>query len=443
MKNRDRNLVRGIVALAFVLAAVTPVKAQYGVILSGGGAVQRSMAGTGTATTLDSLGGLFWNPATLSGLPSNEVSLGSEILMAHPTVSSTLSANSLGRGIPPVTLTGSTDSDSGAVVLPNFGWSHHIDDTDLTVGLGMLSAAGLSVNYPSSVTNPVLTPPPPAGLGAGRVYADLEVFQFVPTVSYQVTDHLSVGFSPIIDVARLQADPLTLVAPNPTGIPGVVSYQDGTHSHLQCGAGFQMGAFLSTCSGLNFGVSYKSPQWFDKFTYNTTDQFGRPLQQSVRMDLPSVTSVGVSYSGTERWLVAVDFRYIDYSNAHGFSESGYNSDGSVRGLGWQDQFVVAVGTQYLVTDRISARLGYSYNTNPEPSSQAFFNIAAPTIIEHTIYTGASVDLSNSLTLSCAYVHAFENQLQGPIVVPTGAIPGTSVQNKVSADAIVAGLTVRY
>src|SRR5947209_1094332 len=88
MKNRERNVACSLVALAFVLASVSPAKAQYGVILSGGGAVQRSMAGTGTATNLDSLGGLFWNPATLSGLPSNEVTLGCESLMPFPTVSS-------------------------------------------------------------------------------------------------------------------------------------------------------------------------------------------------------------------------------------------------------------------------------------------------------------------------------------------------------------------
>src|SRR5580704_11844785 len=125
MKYRSRNVACSLVALAFILAAVSPAKAQYGVILSGGGAVQRSMAGTGTATNLDSLGGLFWNPATLSGLSCNEVTLGCEVLMPHPTVFSSVPANTFGPGFPPVTLADSTKSDSGAMVLPNFGWSHH------------------------------------------------------------------------------------------------------------------------------------------------------------------------------------------------------------------------------------------------------------------------------------------------------------------------------
>jgi long-chain fatty acid transport protein len=396
------------------------------------------MAGTGTATSLDSLGGLFWNPATLSGLPCNEVTLGAEALMPHPQVTSTVPANTFGLGAPPVTMSDATNSDFGAIVLPNFGWSHHIEDSNLTVGLGLLSAAGLSVNYPASLTNPVLTPPPPLGLGVGRVYTDLEVFQIVPAVSLQVTDHLSVGFSPIIDIGKLQADPLTLVAPI-----GFLTFPDGTHSQWQWGAGFQVGAYLTSCSGWNFGISYKSPQWFERFTFDTTDALGRPQRQSVSINLPSVSSVGVSYSGLNRWLFAADARFIDYHNANGFGQSGFAPDGSVRGLGWDDQFVIAVGAQYQLTDRISVRAGYSYNTNPEPSNQAFFNIGAPTIIQNTVYTGASLDLSKSLTLSAAYVHAFQNQLQGPIVLPTGPVLGTSVQSQVSADAVVIGLTVRY
>ncbi len=443
MNYRGRNVACSLVALAFILAAVSPAKAQYGIILSGGGAVQRSMAGTGTATTLDPLGGLYWNPATLSGLPCNEATFDAEFLEPHPTLSSTVPANAFARGFPPVTMTGSTDSDSSPRTLPNFGWSHHLEDTDLTIGLGLLSAAGLMVNYPANTTNPVLTPPAPFGIGVGRVYADLEIFQIVPAISCQVTDHLSIGFSPIVDVAWLRAEPLTLVTPSPSLIPGFPTYPDGEHSPLTWGAGFQIGAYLTTCSHLNFGVSYKSPQWFEKFVFDTTNSFGQPMQQTVSVNLPSITSLGLSYSGLCRWLFAADARFIDWHNASGFNQSGFAPDGSVRGLGWKDQFVIAVGSQYQLTDRISVRGGYSYNTNPEPSDQAFFNIAAPTIIQNTVYTGASLDLNRCLTVSLAYIHAFENQLQGPIVVPTGPVAGTSVQSKVSADAVGIGLSVRY
>jgi long-chain fatty acid transport protein len=440
----NRRVVWSSIALAVCLAHAAPARAQYGIMLSGGGPVQRSMGGTGTATTLDSLGGIFWNPATLSGLPHNEMTFGAEFLLPYASVSSSVAANSFGAGIPPIGLAGSTKSDSGAMVLPNFGWSHHIQDTDLTVGLGLISAAGLSVNYPASTTNPVLMPTPPVGLGVGNAYAQLQVFQIVPTASYQLTERLSIGASPIINIASLTASPLFLVAPNDANKDGFYSYPDGTHAPLEWGAGFQVGVYYSMTDDWHFGLSFKSPQWFESFRYNTTDELGRPILAHLNFDLPSITSIGASYTGIERWLFACDVRYLDYRNTQGFNASGYAPDGSVRGLGWHDQIAVAVGTQYTVTDRLSLRLGYSYDNNPEPSELAFFNLAAPTIIEHTLYCGASWNLTDCLILSFAYVHAFQNQIQGQFMLPSvGAVPGTSVQNRVSADGFVMGLTMRY
>jgi long-chain fatty acid transport protein len=444
MLKLNRYFVWSSVAVALSLTQVTPAMAQYGVVLSGGGPVQRSMAGTGTATTLDSLGGIFWNPATLSGLPKNEMTFGAEFLLPYATVSSSVGANSFGKGVPPIALSGTSNSDSGAMVLPNFGWSQHVEGTDLTVGLGLISAAGLAVNYPASLKNPVLMPSPPVGLGVGNAYAQLEVFQIVPTIAYKITDKLSVGISPIIDIASLTANPLFFVPPNDANKDGFFTYPDGTHAPLEWGGGFQVGVYYSLNEDWHFGVSYKSTQWFESFRYNTTDELGRPILEHVNFNLPSITSIGASYTGIDRWLFACDVRFLDYRNTQGFSGSGYAPDGSVRGLGWNDQVVVAVGTQYSVTDRLSLRLGYSFDNNPEPSNLAFFNLAAPTVIEHTLYAGASWNMSENLVLSFAYVHAFQNQIEGPFVLPTvGPVANTEVQNRASADGFVVGLTMKY
>src|SRR5262249_6071120 len=134
--NRWRKCgICAVLALALLLAGGMPAWAQHGIILSGGGPIGRSMGGVGTATALDSLGGLFWNPAALSALPRNEMTFGAEFLIPHANLSSSVEANNFGPGVPPVPLAGSTNSQSGSMVLPNVGWSHHLEDSDLTVGL--------------------------------------------------------------------------------------------------------------------------------------------------------------------------------------------------------------------------------------------------------------------------------------------------------------------
>jgi long-chain fatty acid transport protein len=401
------------------------------------------MGGASTANPIDSLGAAFWNPATLSGLPHNEVTFGVELLIAHTDVFSSIPANLFGPGIPPVPVSGSTHSDTGTMVVPNIGVAHRLADTDLTLGLGVISAAGFGVNYSSSFTNPALTPPPPVGLGLGNIYTNLQVFQIVPSASWQMTDRLSIGVSPIVNVANLRANPLILAAPDDANGDTFFTYRDATHNYNQWGAGFQVGLYWTGPACWNFGVSFKSPQWFETFRFNTVDEAGLPREDKIRFDLPWIGSVGVSYTGFERWTFAGDVRYIDYRNAEGFDDAGFNPDGSVRGLGWDSQIVVSTGVQYQVSDRFSVRMGYSYNNNPQDEAVAFFNVGAPTILEHTIAAGASWSLTECLLLSVAYLHAFDSEVEGPIVTPFGTAPGTLVRSRVSADAFVMGMTVRY
>lgn len=443
MRSWKRIAACGVCSVAGWFAAAEPAQAQHGVYLSGGGPVQRSMGGAATANPLDSLGAAFWNPATLSGLPRNDMTFGVELLVADTDLFSSIPPGLFGPGIPPVTLSGTTHSDTGTIVVPNIGVAHRLADTNLTLGLGVISAAGFGVNYPASFTNPVLTPPAPVGVGLGNVYTNLQVYQIVPSASLQVTDRLSIGVSPIVSIANLRANPLILAAPDDANGDTFFTYRDGTHNYNQWGAGFQVGVYWRGPACWNFGASFKSPQWFETFRFNTVDELGLPREDKIRFDLPWIGSVGVAYTGFERWIFAGDVRYIDYRNAEGFDAGGFNADGSVRGLGWDSQVVVTGGLQYQVSERLSVRMGYSYNNNPQDGAVAFFNLGAPTILEHTIATGASWNLTDCLVFSFAYLHAFETEVEGPLVFPLGAAPGTLVRSQVSADAFVMGMTVKY
>jgi long-chain fatty acid transport protein len=204
-----------------------------------------------------------------------------------------------------------------------------------------------------------------------------------------------------------------------------------------------VGAFYKLDGGWNLGASFKSPQWFEPFRFNTVDTLGTPRRSNFRGELPLIASVGVGYSGFDRWLLAADFRYVDFGNADGFQQAGFDAAGATRGLGFRSTFAMAAGAQYQVTDRVSLRLGYTFNENPIPDSQTSFNVVSPTIIEHTLYCGASYNVSNALKLSVGYAHAFQNSIEGPLVLPVGTIPGTLIRSTVAADTYMVGATVRY
>jgi long-chain fatty acid transport protein len=163
----------------------------------------------------------------------------------------------------------------------------------------------------------------------------------------------------------------------------------------------------------------------------------------VNIDLPMIVSIGTAYTGLERWVFALDGRYIDYRNAHFLGDSGFTADGAVRGLGWKSIFAVAAGAQFQLTKFVSLRAGYSWNDNPVPDSQSFINTVAPVIVEHTAYAGASWKVTEDLELSVAYAHGFENSIDGPLVGTLGHVPGTSVKNTTSADLVLFGVSVKF
>ena len=422
-----------------------PAHAQLGIALSGVGPIDRSMGGAATAAPLDSLGALYWNPATISGL-HNEVEFGSELLYAQSRLSSTVPAGALGPLFgPPVTVSGSDRGDNGPSLLPSIGLVYHPQDSDVTFGLGVYAAGGFSVNYPASLTNPILMPQPPNGFGLGNLAAQFIDIQIAPTMSLQVTDHLSVGFAPTANLADLTADPALLASPNFVKVLGVPlpNYEAATNTRWTWGLGCQAGAYYTTDAGWNVGASVKSPQWFEPFRFNAANLMGQPTVIKFHFDYPMMASIGFSYTGFERWVLATDFRYVDYHDTPGFSHSGFDATGAASGLGFDSIFCVALGAQYKLTDALSLRCGYTYNMNPIPDAHSIFNVASPTIIEHAVYMGASYQVTSCFLLSMAYAHGFENSVSGPIISPLGTFSGTSVSSTVSADTVVLGATVKF
>jgi long-chain fatty acid transport protein len=434
-----------IIALgAALLLAPRPVAAQYGIILPGAGPVNRAMGGVAVATPVEPLGALFWNPAVIGAFDRSQVGFGVEALLPTATLSSSISPGALGGGQPAAGISGFSRSESGAIPIPNFALVHRLEDNPLTFGLGVFTLGGFELNYSGSTTNPLLTAPPPTGVGVGPVYSQYGVLQIVPAVSYRLTDQLIVGVSPILDMAQLTVRPGIIAPPNDASGNGYPTYPAAVGSRYQFGGGFQAGVFWRVDPDWSLGASFKSPQWFEPFRFHSADELGRPETLRFNFNVPLIASVGASYTGLDRAVIGLDLRYINYAGTRGYNQSGFDASGAVKGLGWRDVFVAALGGSYRVTDRLTAQMGYSFNTNPIPSAQTFFNAASPLPMQHIVSAGVSWNATDSLRLSLAYVHAFANSVSGPIYSPTaGPIPGTLVTSTTAVDSVILGVNVLY
>ena len=409
--------------------------AGQGIALRGVGPVNESMAGAAVACPIDSAGALHWNPASISGLPCSDISFGFGVLLPTTSLSSRIGAGALAPGYPPVDLVGSDGSEPGISMLPTMAFVHKVEGSPWAFGVGVFGVGGSHVSYPADPTNPILAPEP---AGLGRLTASVDVLQIDPTISYELSDHLSIGFAPTLTLANLIASPLML-GPMSGGV-----YAEGVGTRTTWGGGFQLGLFYRTDGPWSFGTSFKSPQWMEPFRFRTQDSNGLPEEVRFHLDYPLIVSVGAAYRGFQNWVIATDVRYFNYAATAGFGSGGYAPDGALTGLDWRDVYSVAIGVQRQIGERLFFRMGYCFNDNPIVSEAAQFNVASPLITEQSLHLGGSYVFSDNWLVSLAWVHAFENEVSGPLnPAGVGPIPNTSVTSKVSADSLIAGFTKRF
>jgi long-chain fatty acid transport protein len=430
MKPRIAVFSIGIAALLGVASSTYG----QGLVAPSAGPINSAMAGASTAAPVD-FGSSYWNPAVLSGLEDQEFLLGSALVFPSIHLQSTLPAGAVGGLFPPTNRFGTARSDSGVASGLATGFSFRLqDDSPLTLGLGIFGLVGGGVNFPGSLSTPILTPrQPPKFFGVGPIFASLSILGINPMASLQLTDRLAVGLGPMITSGSMSFNPAFFAA-GPKGPLGLPSFPAGTNGRPYWGGGFQVGLFYEVNENWNVGFSYKSPIWQERWHYNSTFPNLSPRRIGLQASLPEIFSWGIAYKGFPRTLIDVDFRYLDYANTELFGQKVVDG-----GLGWRSVFAVALGTQYQATDRLTLRAGYLFNTNPIPNPVTLFNVQAPGIITNTLSLGASFQVTENITASLAWMHGFRDAIQGPIL----QLPGSSVRLDAQADTLWAGFNVKF
>src|SRR4051794_1872287 len=164
---------------SFVLLAslsLSTAASGQGLVLPGAGPINQSMAGASTAAAVD-VGGSYWNPAVISGLPRSEMLLSSQFLLPSIHLQSSLPAGSIGGSFPPTTPYGTSRSDSGVGAVPTAILAFRLSDgSPWTFSLGSQYLIGGGVNFPGNSASPIVSPhDPPRSFGVGPVYSNLTV----------------------------------------------------------------------------------------------------------------------------------------------------------------------------------------------------------------------------------------------------------------------------
>jgi len=395
------------------------------------------MGGADTGICLDATGSITWNPACTTQFSGRRFEFHATIFTPWRSLSSTVDANAFGEGMPAATLQGTTQSHRDMSFMPGFAFVYHRMGSPTAYHAAMLAVSGFGVDYDENTnfSNPILTPQAPNGFGFGRIRSNYMLVTVPVGFSRQLTERLSAGFSVDPALSMLQVIPAPFSAPVTTGSTMPYYLSAGNNSPA-LGMGGTAGLHYNA-GPISVGVSYRSPIWFQKFTWNRKDLSGNAHNLNFHMNLPQVVSVGVGAGVAKGTRIALDTRWFDYANTAGFDKVGYNPDGSVAGFGWRNIWAVGGGVQQKVTKTIKVMAGYNYSGNPVPAQYTFFNTPAPAIVQHHVTGGATYSLK-TVDVDFAYYHAFKNSITGPWISSQGAIPGTSVTSRMAENSITIG-----
>ncbi len=183
------------------------------------------------------------------------------------------------------------------------------------------------------------------------------------------------------------------------------------------GFGWSLGLRYRITDELALGAAYVSEQRFESFHWTTTHanpelpSFGSPRDATFRIDPPAVASIGLAWQRGPLAL-ALDWKQMRYGSAAGFHT-----------LGWRDIDVISIGGRWEISQRVTARAGYSRGDNPVPAAMSAVNVLSPAIFERHEAIGLGYRIAPRLGVDVAYYRSPKNAIEGPLLGPTGPVPG--------------------
>jgi long-chain fatty acid transport protein len=341
-------------------------------------------------------------------------------------------------------------------LIPNFGFTWQLDDKS-SFAVALAGQGGMNTEYPTAtfrnfafpanttlagfgpqgpIFEPVLPDDPrnlnPNGQFNASKPTGVDLIQVGIGLTYarQLTERHALGITPIFAIQRFKAEglqPFTQVGPDGQALFSV-SPDNVTNNGFDYsfGGGVRVGWLGTVANGLDLGVSYQTKLYMTDF-----DDYKGLFAEGGNFDIPAILNAGLAYNLTPKLTLAFDYQRIFYSDVKALNNSnalkplGNNRLGSDDGLGfgWEDVNVYNFGAQYDHSDHWSFRVGYSHGDQPFESAQALFNILAPATIQDHLTAGLTYRFGQGQEINLAYMHAFDNEIEGQNVPNTGTQTG--------------------
>lgn len=425
--------LKKIAALIAVAGLSTSAFATNGYFSHGFGMKAKGMAGVGIALPQDALAAAT-NPAGITEI-GDRLDVGVDYFM--PRRSANVSGNAFGFG----SFDGSWDGNGQKnFLIPEFGYNKKLG-WDMAVGIAIYGNGGMNTHYD---TNPFAT----GGLGAmggqnpGGV--NLEQLFIAPTFAMKLNKSHSLGVSLVYGYQRFGATGLQAFTANPAWSVDSTSLTNRGYAHSD-GWGLRFGWNGKVSDNVTLGATYATKMKMGKFS-----EYKGLFAEEGDFDIPENYGVGIAVKATPNLTIAADVQQINYSKVKAIANTidcffaGTCQLGASNGpgFGWRDMTVYKVGLSYEHSKDLTFRAGYSYGRQPIPSSQTFFNILAPGVIENHLTLGGTWTLANKSELTVSYMHGFSKTVSGSNSIGAG-FGGGEANIKMYQNSIGVGYGIKF
>jgi long-chain fatty acid transport protein len=261
-------------------------------------------------------------------------------------------------------------------------------------------------------------------------------FDVHPSLAYAVSDSLAVSMgvdAVYVDSVSQHAD---CVALNDTGMPPLITCSDaiaytprnlargqaGALGAVGWGYGYNLGASVAVGESTRLGVRYRSGMNLNLAGDGVLSLAGpHSTDLSRLMDsaaiaglgLPPSFAIGASHQLGERWSVAGDVTWVNWSQLDrlGSTAGAIAQPGGASAAGWENTYRYTLGLNYRHNNRWKYGLGASYDQSPLASKQYSTSpIPGEDLIWVAFGVGYSPNPRLSLDLGYAYPVVMEHRL---------------------------------
>ncbi|ATP48976.1 outer membrane protein transport protein [Pseudomonas sp. ITEM 17296] len=388
-----------------------------------------SSMGTGFAgrsSSAEDASTVFGNPAGMSRLKREQITVGGAAVIAKSDISG-----------PGSNLGGETDGDMVPVVGVPMGYYVKPIDDHWSVGFGVYVPFGLVTDYGSD--------------DAARYWgkkSHVEVVTFQPTVSYAFNDKVSIGFGPTINRIKGELGSSLINPFSPGRNDGEVKIK-GDDTAVGYNIGILVQATDSTRVGLTYHsmVDYKLEGKTRVSTPLIGPFNGNKFDATLKIKTPESVDLSVTHELDDQWTLYAGSTWTRWSRLEDITVqndvpaplAGSAFQTISEEQNWHDTWAHAIGASYKVNKEWVLRTGFTVDQSPTNNHDRSPRI--PTGDRKVFSLGAGWSPSEDMTIDVAYSYLWEEDTKVNQVSATKGSYQAKYEN--SAHGVGASLTYRF